>query len=295
MTLKGIDISGWQPDIDASKVDGDFVIVKSTEGTGYVSPTFAKQMQDAELGGKLLGVYHYINGNGADGEMNHFFNIIKSWIGKAIICLDWESIGNKAWQNEAYLEQCIKKIKALTGKNVIVYSSASVFPWELCRKYGCSTWVAQYANMNPTGWQDNPWNEGKYSCLIRQYSSEGFIAGYGKRLDINKAYCSKADWLALAGGKASNPTTNTSTPSNASNANNKKKRRKKMECIYRPNGENYLVYYDGCTIHPLSHPDEVTAIQKVYKACYGTDIPMFELGTKKAPWATRFANAVNRK
>ena len=67
-----------------------------------------------------------------------------------------------------------------------------------------------------------------------------------------------------------------------------------MECIFRPNGESYLVFYDGTDLHKLSHPDEVTAIKKVYKECYGTDIPMFELGTKKAPWATRFIQAVQR-
>lgn len=72
------------------------------------------------------------------------------------------------------------------------------------------------------------------------------------------------------------------------------RKRKSMECIYRPNGADYLVYYDGVKIHRLVHPDEVTAINMVYKKCYGTDIPMFELGTKKAPWATRFQDAVNR-
>lgn len=70
----------------------------------------------------------------------------------------------------------------------------------------------------------------------------------------------------------------------------------KMECIFRPNGENYLMYYDGTELHPLHHPDEVGAINKVYQATHGgRDIPQFELGAPGAPWATRFANAVQRK
>lgn len=67
-----------------------------------------------------------------------------------------------------------------------------------------------------------------------------------------------------------------------------------MEFIYRPNQESVLKYFDGHASHPLSHPDEVTAIQMCYRQCYGKDIPMFELGSKKAPWATRFEQAIQR-
>lgn len=69
----------------------------------------------------------------------------------------------------------------------------------------------------------------------------------------------------------------------------------KMECIFRPNMENYLVYYDGVKLHPLAHPDEAEAIKTVYRQTHGgKEIPMFEFGTPEAPWATRFANAVQR-
>ncbi len=67
-----------------------------------------------------------------------------------------------------------------------------------------------------------------------------------------------------------------------------------MHCIYQPNGEGRLVYYDGVRNHPLAHPDEVTVIQDVYKRCTGRDIPMFALGTQGAPWATRFTDATER-
>lgn len=68
-----------------------------------------------------------------------------------------------------------------------------------------------------------------------------------------------------------------------------------MVCIYRPNGENYLVFYDGTNFHNLSHPDEVTAIDMVYQKTHGGEhIPQFELGSKEAPWATRFYQAATR-
>ena len=62
MSLNGIDISNWQPDIDLSKVASDFVIVKTTEGTDYVSPVADTQIQQALKLNKLVGVYHYATG-----------------------------------------------------------------------------------------------------------------------------------------------------------------------------------------------------------------------------------------
>ena len=100
--MNGIDISNYQRSIDISAVPCDFVIVKSTEGTGYVSPSFTSQINAAANAGKLLGVYHYINGVGAEAEMQHFYNNIKPWVGKAIICLDWEAGGNSKWGNAEY-------------------------------------------------------------------------------------------------------------------------------------------------------------------------------------------------
>ena len=43
MGLNGIDISGWQEGIDLSAVAADFVIMKATQGTGFVSKDFVRQ------------------------------------------------------------------------------------------------------------------------------------------------------------------------------------------------------------------------------------------------------------
>ena len=67
-----------------------------------------------------------------------------------------------------------------------------------------------------------------------------------------------------------------------------------MNCIYQPNGQSYLVWFDGNTCHPLAHPDEVTAINMMHKQCTGRDIPVFALGQETAPWANRFEAAVGR-
>lgn len=106
-------------------------------------------------------------------------------------------------------------------------------------------------------------------------SNSGDLATFNARLDDIARACLAA--FGIGAGKQ--PT---------------ERRKHKMECIYRPNGANYLVYYDGARCHRLEHPDEVTAIQMVYRSCNGCDIPMFELGSQDAPWATRFEAAVER-
>ena len=76
MSLNGIDISGWQAGIDLSVVPADFVIMKATQGTGFVSDDFTRQYQQAKETGKLLGIYHYAKGGDYVAEANHFLDIL---------------------------------------------------------------------------------------------------------------------------------------------------------------------------------------------------------------------------
>ena len=209
MSMQGIDIASWQAGIDLSAVPADFVIVKATQGTGYVNPDFHRAIAQADAAGKCLGIYHYISGVGAAGEMDHFISEWQAYKGRAVPMLDWESEQNSAWQNEGYLEECVRAFVAKTGIPPVVYSSLSAMPWGVCARNDCGTWVAQYASMDDTGYRDSPWNEGAYTCTIRQYSSSGRLPGYGGRLDLNKAYIDRDGWERYAnpggGAKAPSP------------------------------------------------------------------------------------------
>ena len=65
-----------------------------------------------------------------------------------------------------------------------------------------------------------------------------------------------------------------------------------MQCIIQPNGLGKLCWFDGQRIHYLHHPDEVTALNMVHRACCGRDIPCIALGEPDAPWASRLLQAV---
>lgn len=65
-------------------------------------------------------------------------------------------------------------------------------------------------------------------------------------------------------------------------------RSKKMECILTDiNGVNVWAYFDGHDIHDLTDTDDIEVLDKVYRACYGQDMPRLQLGSKDAPWASR--------
>lgn len=212
MTMQGIDVSSWQTGIDVSKVPADFVIAKATEGTNYVNPDCDRVVQQCIKLGKCWGTYHYVNGSGAVAEADYYANNVKGYIGKGILCIDWESGSNRAWGNYAYLETLVSRVIERTGIKPIIYVQASAYAptAAVAQRHDCGLWIAQYADMNATGYQDTPWNEGAYNCAIRQYSSAGRLPGWNGNLDLNKFYGDAAAWRKYAG--ASGAATPAPTP-----------------------------------------------------------------------------------
>lgn len=210
MTMNGIDVSSWQAGIDISKVPADFVIVKTTQGNWYVSPNADQQYQSAKKAGRLLGIYHYIDGRGgAAGEVDFFIRNCKNYVHEALIAVDWEAEDNAQWGNEAYLEEVVRLIKQKTGVTPLIYSMQSRYAQvkAVADRQNAGLWIAQYGSMDATGYQAHPWNEGAYGCAIRQYSSNGRLPGYGGPLDLNIAYMDKSAWKRYANpsGKAPAP------------------------------------------------------------------------------------------
>lgn len=213
MALYGYDVSTWQS-VGTGDSAKDFLIVKATEGTGYVDPKCDKHYQRAKSKGKLLGVYHFARPDlnkgdaGARAEAVYFVNNCKGYIKQAILVLDWEQPGTtgqvtwaKAWLDEVY---------RLTGVRPLIYMSASVVNgnnWSsISGNYGL--WIAGYpAAYNvknpptPTAGA-MPYKIGAWKFwAIWQYSS-----GAGT-LDYNIANMDANGWKAYAGIKPAATTT----------------------------------------------------------------------------------------
>ena len=201
MSLNGIDISAWQRGINLAAVPADFVIIKATQGLNYVADTCDEQYQAAKAAGKLLGVYHYAEGNDATQEAEYFLNNIQGYIGEAVLVLDWESNENSMFNSgndAAWVRTWCDHVYSKTGVRPIVYVSRAYM--NLVSGIGdYGLWVAQYASMDAVyGYQATPWNEGAYNCAIRQYTSAGRLDGYNGNLDLNKFYGDKEAWLKYA-------------------------------------------------------------------------------------------------
>ncbi len=209
MSLNGIDISSWQAGINLAQVPCDFVIVKATQGVDYTNPLCCEHVAQAESSGKKIGIYHYIDGSGAQQEADYFVDSVKNWVGKHMLCLDWESQDNSRWGDESYLSQVIARIIERTGIKPVVYVQASRYDQvqAVCNQYDCGLWIAQYASMDPTGYQESPWNEGAYNCVIRQYSSAGRLDGWSGYLDLDKFYGDASTWDAYASASGTTNTT----------------------------------------------------------------------------------------
>lgn len=207
--MNGIDISAWQGDagIDLSKIAYDFCIVKATEGTDYKNRYFTAHCDKVLNRRKLLGAYHYANGGDPQKEADYFLAHAKKYIGKAILVLDWEAKNNPQFGKND-LKWCLQwcsYVQKKTGIKPIIYVQKSAMG--AVKKAGYGLWVAQYPDYVETGYQEHPWNEGLYNCLIRQYTSVGKLSGYSGSLDLNKAYISAASWNKLAGKVKTTTTT----------------------------------------------------------------------------------------
>lgn len=219
MGMNGIDVSNWQNGINLAAVPADFVIMKATQGTHYVSPDCDRQYQQAKKAGRCLGVYHYAEGGDYKSEADYFIKNVKGYIGEAILCLDWEDTNNPTFnsgKDKSWIKNWCDYVAQQTGVKPLVYISKAYMSFaQGIGDYGL--WIAQYANNNSTGYQEMPWNEGAYSCAIRQYSSHGNLAGYGGNLDLNKFYGDRASWNKYAGkGNAIQPSTSSGSTSSGS-------------------------------------------------------------------------------
>ena len=191
--MKGIDISKYQKDI--SNFNGvDFVIVKATEGVGYVDKSCDTLYQKAKAQGKLLGIYHFARpdlGNSAEQEADYFIDNVKGYLNETILVLDWEA---KALNYPvSWAKAFLDRVYARTGVKPMIYMSESPVndrDWSSVANADYGLWVAKYSNNKPNcKW----WK----FYAIWQYGDNGNINGYAP-VDVDEFYGDRQAWLKYA-------------------------------------------------------------------------------------------------
>lgn len=220
MALRGIDISKWQDSLNAGTINADFVIIKATEGVGYVDASCDKHFQRALKAGKKLGVYHFArpDGNSALAEANFFVANIRGYIKKAILVLDWEvePKGNVAWA-----KQWLDEVYRQTGVRPMIYMSESVvnaYNWSSVVQGNYGLWVAKYrdnnidVNYDMTNAGTPPVIKWWAGYAMWQWTSSGRLDGYAGNLDCNVFYGDKTAWDKYAGSYVAPAPEPTPTP-----------------------------------------------------------------------------------
>lgn len=148
MGIYGQDWASYQG-TEPSVAGIDFVIVKITEGLGYINPKWIRQRDHAKANGLVWGAYHYPHmANDPHAEADYFLRQV-AWQPGDIIVLDWEGYDNanagvsKARQL-AYKEEWLRYVKARMPNNPVgMYCNADY--WrnvDTTGYYGDFLWIA---------------------------------------------------------------------------------------------------------------------------------------------------------
>lgn len=208
MSLRGIDISMHQPNINLGAVDTDFIIMKATEGTGYLDPSFYRHYGEAKKAGKKLGIYHFCRNdlnNSAISEADWFYHIVKPYVNEALMVLDWES---KAKHDVGYAKAFLDRFFELSGVKAMIYMSESIvnsYNWSAVANANYGLWVAKYRDYEPDFNYDMN-NAGSTPSLtywntlaMWQWTSSGRLNGYQGNLDCNIFYGDDLAWDKYVG------------------------------------------------------------------------------------------------
>lgn len=219
-TLNVIDISDHQaglslPTMFEKNPDLDAVIVKATEGTGYVNAYCDPWIQWLIKNDKPWGFYHYLSGTKESGavEADYFYKHCLNYFGHGIAICDLEA--NAINRGPEYAKQFLDRIYELSGVRAMLYMSLSVVHSfgtgsDGIVSSGYKLWLAQYASMQTVyGFKKTPWQSGSVApwprITMHQYTANGRLNGYIADLDLDIFYGTKEDWKEIASSSKIKP------------------------------------------------------------------------------------------
>lgn len=222
----GVDVSNHQGCISQERAQtaknsgASFVILKYTEGNGYVDRAAACTMQGVTNAGLRRAVYHFARpdlGNTADAEADWFISQTREYIATGVIpVLDWEPGGT--WNKHTdWALRWLQRVEQAWGVKPLIYMSASTIKtgdWTAVAQANYGLWAAGYPagyagdrlrNPGAVPYDVSPWP----FAAAWQYSSTGNVPGIGERVDVNWFYGDAGTWAKYAKaepGTHTNPT-----------------------------------------------------------------------------------------
>ena len=205
MSLNGFDVASYQAGMNVGEAAGDFVLVKATEGIDYTNPEFNGHAKHTLSAGKKLGVYHFIrNDSDIKQQADYFLTVVKPYIGKTMLVLDFENTTGSTIQNRAGVglaKQWLDYVYQQTGVRPVLYTGINCensLDWSSVVNVNYGLWIAQYNNYNVVnGYQPRDlYGSLKHwkTAVMFQYTSTGRLPGWNGNLDFDVFYGDKSAW-----------------------------------------------------------------------------------------------------
>lgn len=192
--LSGPDISHHQTSVDLGAVargGNAFVILKATEGVGYVDPTLAARRAEAHRQGLAVGMYHFARAGDPAAEAAYFCGVVGPLRANEFVVLDWEvpHPNPPAWAAE-----WLKIVKGRLASKPWVYVNSSTlrgYDWSKVAIEGHNLWLAKY-DYSTAAVPTVPY----WPLKAKQYTDRGSCPGISGGVDLNVFY---GDHAALTG------------------------------------------------------------------------------------------------
>jgi GH25 family lysozyme M1 (1,4-beta-N-acetylmuramidase) len=195
--LRGIDISSWQKtvDFDLLKPSVDFVMIKSSEGTGFVDPLFYRNRDETRRLGIPRGFYHFARpdlGTMPEPEADFFTSILGEIQKGEILCLDFEKPygGDRVGWCMSFLNRVNANVGGYKPLLYISGSATGEVDWSRVIQADYGLWVALW-DQDPNSMPASPWPVvamKQYSATQRFNGIDGDVDGDIFNGDVNLFY-----------------------------------------------------------------------------------------------------------
>lgn len=186
--ILGNDVSKYQGDInfDTYRNNSNFLIIKSSEGTGYTDPKFSRNQSECRRVGLPLGYYHFARPDlNADPtkEVDWFLKVLGEIREGEMLTLDYEP----NWNGDAvgWCKRWLDYAQEKTGTKCLIYlnqNQLKTINWKPISDAGYGLWVAAYTyDPNNNNFEKGSWQ----FAAMQQWSNKQKVPGIVGDVDAN--------------------------------------------------------------------------------------------------------------
>lgn len=180
-----VDLSHWESPVNfaAMKTAGTLaVILKATQGSNFIDPTFSIRAAQASMAGLLVGAYHFADGTDPTIQADLFLRVAGGW---PVLAIDLE-VNDTTGGTVSIVQaaELVSIIQSVAGRLPLCYidrygidGRSTGLPNSVLSR--CPLWLSEYGNkpIPPPGWTEP---------LLWQWTDEGLCSGVGGMCDLNR-------------------------------------------------------------------------------------------------------------